>query len=103
MPIANSGKNLKASDKLKIITDGSLKCKEAIVKLLGMIIDQKLSLEPRLSTISKKVSQRLHAFARLSNYISQQKSRIIMKAIIKSQFCYSPLVLRGHTKIKQQS
>ena len=97
MPIANSGKNLKASDKLKIITDGSLKCKEAIVKLLGMII------EPRLSTISKKVSQRLHAFARLSNYISQQKSRIIMKAIIKSQFCYSPLVLRGHTKIKQQS
>ena len=41
MPIANSGKNLKASDKLKIITDGTLKCKEAKVKLLGMIIDKK--------------------------------------------------------------
>ena len=67
------------------------------VKLLGVTIDKKLNFKEHLTNICKKVSNKLHALARVSNYMSTHKLRIIMKAFIESQFQYCPLVWMFHS------
>ena len=56
------------------------------VKLLGIIIDSKLNFNEHISKWCKKVSQKIHALARISNFMSTEKLRKIMKAFIDSQF-----------------
>ena len=62
------------------------------VKLLGIIIDNKLNFNEHISKLCKKVSQKIHALARISNFMSTEKPRKIMKAFIDSQFGYCPLI-----------
>ena len=73
---ANSGKlqvMLKMDDdKLETNVGCSLIYNETTVKLLGVTVANKLSFEPHLNTVRKKVSHKLHALARVSNYISQR-------------------------------
>ena len=54
------------------------------VKLLGVTIDNKLNFDEHVTKLCKKASQNIHALARISNYMSQDKLRILMKAIIES-------------------
>ena len=98
---ANSGKShimLTADNKLKINVKGSLISNEKIVKLLGVTVDKKLSFEHHLNLVCRKVSQKLHALARVSKFISKKKLRVIMKAFITSQFIYCPLILMCHIR-----
>ena len=67
------------------------------VKLLGVTIDNKVNFKEHLTNICKKVSNKLYALARVSNYMSTHKLRIIMKAFIGSQFQYCPLVWMFHS------
>ena len=67
-------------------------------KLLGIIIDNKLTFNEHVSNLCKKASQKLHALARISNYMNIPKRRVIMKAFINSQFGYCPLVWMCHSK-----
>ena len=86
---ANSGKShvmLTTDNKQKINVKGSPISNEKIVKLLGLTVDNKLSFEPHLNFVCKKVSQKLHALARVSEFISKKKLRVIMKVFIMSQF-----------------
>ena len=46
----------------------------------------------------KKASQKLHALARISNHMSQNKLRTLMKAFIESQFGYCPLIWMFHSR-----
>ena len=62
------------------------------VKLLGVTIDNQLNFSEYVSNIWKKVSKKLHALARISKYMSQEKLMILLKAFIESQFNYCPLV-----------
>ena len=68
------------------------------VKLLGVTIDNKLNFTEHVSKICKKVSTKLHALARVSNYMSTDKLRVIMKAFIESQFGYCPLIWMFHSR-----
>ena len=68
------------------------------VKLLGITIDNKLNFKEHLTNIYKKVSNKLHGLARVSNYMSTHKLGIIMKAFIESQFQYCPLVWMFHSR-----
>ena len=68
------------------------------IKLLGVTIDNKLYFKEHLTNICKKVSNKLHALDRVSNYMSTHKLRIIMKASIESQFQYYPLVWMFHSR-----
>ena len=68
------------------------------VKLLGVTIDNKLNFDEHVTKRCKKASQRIHALARISNYMSQDKLRILMKAFIESQFGYCPLVWMYHSR-----
>ena len=75
---ANSGKShvmLTTDNKLKINVKGSPISNEKIVKLLGVTVDNKLSFESHLNLVCKKVSQKLHAFARVSKFISKGKTK----------------------------
>ena len=68
------------------------------VKLLGITIDNKLNFNEHVSKLCKKTSQKLHALARISNYMSTEKLKLIMKAFIESQFGYCPLVWMHHSR-----
>ena len=95
---AKSGKShvmLTTDNKPKINVKDSLTSNE-IVKLLGEIVDNKLSFEPHFSLVCKKISQKIHALAKVSKFISKKKLRFIVKAFILSQFSYYPLVWMCH-------
>ena len=71
---------------------------ENSVKLLGITIDTKLDFSKHVSTLCRKASQKLHALARISNFMSHDKLRLLMKAFIESQFGYCPLVWMFHSR-----
>ena len=61
-------------------------------KLLGVKIDSKLSFENHVPSLCKKASQKLHALARVVNFVDLAKRKNLMKAFITSQFNYCPLI-----------
>ena len=61
-------------------------------KLLGVCIDNTLKFEEHISCLCKKANQKLHALARISNYMSSAKLKMLMKSFVISQFSYCPLV-----------
>ena len=61
-------------------------------KLLGIVIDNRLTFEPRVKNLCKKAGQKRHDLARTANYMDISKKRSIMNAFILSQFSYCPLI-----------
>ena len=68
------------------------------VKLLGITIDNSLKFNEHVSGLCKKVNLKLHSLARIANFMSTDKLRMIMKAFIESQFGYCPLVWMFHSR-----
>ena len=68
------------------------------VELLGVTIDKNLDLNEHVSNLSRKGNQKMHALARISNYLSKGKLKIIMKTFIQSQFNYCPLTWMFHNR-----
>ena len=68
------------------------------VKLLGITIDNKLNFEEHVSKLCQKVSNKLHALARVGNYMSTGKLKILMKAFIDSQFGYCTIIWMFHNR-----
>ena len=66
--------------------------------LLGIKIDRKLTFEEHVTTLCRKAAQKLHALSRISNFMSYNQRRIIMKSFINSQFGYCPLVWMMHSR-----
>ena len=60
-------------------------------KLLGMKFDH-VSFEGHITSLCKKASQKLHALARIVNYMDFPKRKVLMKAFPTSQFSYCPLI-----------
>ena len=67
-------------------------------KLLGVTLDSKLTANEHVTNLCKKASNKLHALARISRYMSAEKRKIIMKSFITSQFGYCPLVWMMHNR-----
>jgi hypothetical protein len=67
-------------------------------KLLGIKIDKDLFFNEHVTLICNKGSQKLHALARISNFMDEGKRKIIMKAFFSSQFSYCPLVWMFHNR-----
>lgn len=68
------------------------------VKLLGVIIDKNLNFTDHVSNLYRKGNQKLHALARISQYLTEDKLKIIMTTFITSQFNYAPLVWMFHNR-----
>ena len=60
--------------------------------LLGINIDNKLTLKSHVETLCKKAAQKLHALARIANYMETEQLASLMNAFIMSHFSYCPLV-----------
>ena len=58
----------------------------------------KLSFENHVSSLCKKASQKLHALARVVNFMDLAERKSLMKAFITSQFNYSPLYWMFHSR-----
>ena len=71
---------------------------EKSVKLLGVTIDNKLDFTEHVTNLCKKANLKLHALARISHLMSQDKLRLLLKAFIESQFGYCPLVWMFHSR-----
>ena len=67
-------------------------------KTLGIIIDNELKFDIHINSLCKKANQKLHALARISNFMSFEKRKVIMKAFILSQFNYCPLIWMFHNR-----
>ena len=80
-----------------IINEEVIECSKS-VKLLGITIDNRLNFREHISNLFKKVSIKLHALARVSNFMNQDKLRILMKSFIESQFSYCPLTWMFHSR-----
>ena len=57
-----------------------------------------LKLEDRVNSMCKKASQKLYAHARIATFMHLKQRSNIMKAIVKSQFGYCPLIWMFHSK-----
>ena len=71
---------------------------EDSVELLGIHIDNKLTFNQHVTNLCKKGNQKLHALARISKLLSQDKLKLIMKTFIESQFNYCPLIWMFHSR-----
>ena len=61
-------------------------------KLLGLDIDRNLNFNEHVSSLCRKVGNKLSVLARLSNFMSFKLRRILLKTFIESQFGYWPLI-----------
>ena len=67
-------------------------------KLLGVLINANLNIEKHVSNICKKAGNKLFALSRMSTYLGTDKLRLLMRALVTSQFQYFPLVWMFHSR-----
>ena len=88
----------KHDDNVFIEVDNQVIESTKTVKLLGITIDNRLNFTEHVAKICKKASIKLHALARISNFMNPHKLRILVKAFFESQFSYCPLVWMFHSR-----
>ena len=67
-------------------------------KLIGILLDNKVSFKNHVTGLCTTASQKLHALSRISNYMDLLQRKIIVYAFILSQFGYCPLVWMLHSR-----
>ena len=67
-------------------------------KILGIHFDRKLDFNTHVTKLCSKAGQKLHALARISNFMSTKQKQLIMNAFISSQFGYCPLIWMSHSR-----
>ena len=58
----------------------------------------RLTFEPHVEYLCKKVGQKLHALGRIANYIDISKNCSILNAFVLSQFSYCSLIWMFHRR-----
>ena len=97
----NPGKShllLTLRDKASIKIDNTDIKSSSSKKLLGVIIDNKLTFNEHVSKLCKIASNKLHVLARISKYMTKDKLRIIMNTFFSSQFACCPLIWMFHNR-----
>ena len=65
---------------------------------MGITKDNKLNFLEHVSKLWQNVSNKLHELARVGNYMSTGKLKILMRAFIDSQFGYCPIIWMFHNR-----
>ena len=73
--------------------------KSAKQKLLGVEIDDSLKFDLYVSSLGEKAGKKLPLLVRLSNFMSLNQRKTLMKTFIESQFSHWPLVRVFHSRI----
>ena len=71
---------------VSINIDRSNKTNKKEQKLLGIKFESSLSFKGHITNFCKKTNQKLHALARIVNYMDFPKRKVLMKTFITSQF-----------------
>ena len=71
---------------------------EKSVELLGIKIDNELKFNEHVTNLIKKGNQKLHALARISKFVGEDKLKLFMRTFIESQFNYCPLLWMFHSR-----
>ena len=71
---------------------------QQLSQTLGDNYWKKLNFNEHVTKICKTVSAKLHALARISNFMSHDKLKLLMKSFVESQFSYCPLVWMFHSR-----
>ena len=66
-------------------------------KLLGIIINSKLSFDKHIQQICSRASAKLKALARIAPFMNITKRKILMNAFFNAQFSYCPLTPMFHS------
>ena len=66
--------------------------------MLSLDIDRNLNFNEYVSSLCRKVGNKLSVLARLSNFMSFKQRRILLKNFIESQFGYCPLIWMFHSR-----
>ena len=61
-------------------------------KIPGITIDNKLTFKCHIKILCRKAAQKMGAWSRLLNLLSDSQKRLIFNSLIKSQFNYCPLI-----------
>ena len=61
-------------------------------KLLGILLDSKLSVNSHIASLCKKAGQKLSALARINHYLTPDQKSLLLNSVVKSQFSYCPLI-----------
>ena len=83
---------------VSINIDGSNVENKKEQNLLGIKFDSSLSFEGHITSLWKKASQKLHALARIVNYMDLPKRRVLMKTFITPQSSYYLLIWMLHSR-----
>ena len=67
-------------------------------KLLGVTFDNQLNVNHYISKICKTASNKLHALARVSHYVDEDKRRILFNSYFLSRFNCCPLIWMNRKK-----
>ena len=82
-----------------ICTVGDSKIVEThCVKLLGVLIDSKLTFNDHLNLICKKAARKINALARQCAILPFHKRKLLVQAFFNSLFASSPLVWMFHSR-----
>ena len=86
------------SDRMTLNIGATLIPESESEKLLRVTIDSRLNFNFHVSKFCAKVSRKLHALARVSNYMDTEKAKLIMRSFIMSHFSYCPLIWMFHDR-----
>ena len=70
--------------------------REFKTKIIRVVINRGLSFNEYVSSFCKKAGRKLSVLSRLSNLMSLQQRRPLMKSLVEAQFGYCPLVWMFH-------
>ena len=65
---------------------------ESSVKVLGVIIDNRLTFTEHISRCCKKAARQLDALSTIAKYLEMKSKKLIFNSFIMSNFNYCPLV-----------
>ena len=66
--------------------------------MLSLDIDRNLNFNEYVSSLCRKVGNKLSVLARLSNFMSFKQSCILLKNFVESQFGYCPFIWMFHSR-----
>ena len=67
-------------------------------ELLGVVIDSEVTFVKHIESLCWKTNRKLHALARVPNFMTLEKRCLVMKTFVFSQFNYCPLVWMCHSR-----
>ena len=67
-------------------------------ELLGVVIKSEVTFAKHIGNLCWKTNQKLYALARVANFMTLEKCRLVMKTYVFSQFNYCPFAWMCHSR-----